>query len=280
MEILIENTDAKLYTLFYPNPGKQSILLLHGGPAAPEDFGPIIRFLTPHFQVIYFHQRGTGKSPCSSDDYTMARYNSDVDCIATHFGLQRFHLFGHSWGGLYAQLYAAQGTEKLQSLFLCSPASGTGWQWAETVAEVANFNRKKSSVAELLRLGKDALLGTLGSDAAYREFQTQFAMNCNKGYEVSNPVPVFTELASAQAVNGTTKALLLHPIPQQQPDLPFPVTITYGDDDIYGDSPEYVRERYPTAHVVTVPQSSHFMWLHNPERFFKVMADHYAILEP
>ncbi|GHA56117.1 alpha/beta fold hydrolase [Pontibacter akesuensis] len=277
MEILVTNRGTTLYTLLFPNPGKETVILLHGGPAAPEDLGPVIDFLAPHYQVIYFHQRGTRKSPCPADSYSMKEYVADIDSIAAHFSLQQFHLFGHSWGGLYAQIYAAQSPNRLLSAFLCSPASGTGKQWAETVLEIADFNRKKSSLPEILSLGKDAALGLLGNDEAYKEFQTQFARNCNKGYEVSNTVPVYVELLSATAINSTVKEILRYPILPRQPHPGYKITITYGDDDIYGDSPRYVRERYPTATVAIIPRSSHFQWLHNPEAFFHVLAAHFDL---
>ena len=93
---MIESEGAELFTSFYPNEGKETMILLHGGPGVPEDMDALIDFLSPAMQVIYFHQRGTLKSPCHSGDFSIASYTSDIDCIAAHFKLQKFHLFGHS----------------------------------------------------------------------------------------------------------------------------------------------------------------------------------------
>lgn len=158
MTISVKNKEVRLFTTVYPNSGKETIILLHGGPGAPENLSPVAEFLSKEFQVIYFHQRGTLNSPCSSGSYAMANYISDIDCIATHFNLEKFHLFGHSWGGLYAQVYAAQRQQKLRSMFLCSPASGTGWQWAKTVMEVATFNKKKCTHPEWLSMVRNATM--------------------------------------------------------------------------------------------------------------------------
>ena len=75
--------------------------------------------------VIYFHQRGTGNSPYSSGNFSLKRYILDLDEIASYFGFKQFHLFGHSCEGLYDGIYAERRKEKILSLFLCSPASGT-----------------------------------------------------------------------------------------------------------------------------------------------------------
>ncbi len=58
---------------------------------------------------------------------------------------KKYHLLGHSWGGLYAQIYAQEFPEKVLSLFLSSPSSGTGYQWDETEDEVMDFNKSKTT---------------------------------------------------------------------------------------------------------------------------------------
>jgi hypothetical protein len=59
----------------------------------------------------------------------MGAYISDINAIAKHFELKKIHLLGHSWGGLYAQIYANKYPENILSLFLSSPGTGTGSEW-------------------------------------------------------------------------------------------------------------------------------------------------------
>jgi proline iminopeptidase len=277
MAILVENKDTNLYTDVYPNSGQETVILLHGGPGVPDGLGPVAAFLSPHLQVISFHQRGTRNSPCFSHRYALARYVSDIDTIARHFNLQQFHLFGHSWGGLYAQLYAQHRPGKLRSLFLCSPASGTGWQWVEMALEIARFNRKRCPRPAWQAMKRNALLGFLGSDKAYQKFYTQFCLNCNRGYGVADPVPLLVDHVHAKPINRTNRALVLHGRLRKLPNPGFPITVTYGDDDVYGDSPRYIRQRYPTADFRTIPGSSHFPWLQNGPAFFNLLAAHYQL---
>lgn len=251
--------------------------MLHGGPGVPDGLTPVAEYLSQYFQVIMFHQRGTLNSPCYSSNYSISRYIADIDAIAAHFELQELHLFGHSWGGLYAQLYADQSKYKLLSLFLCSPASGTGRQWREMGLEVVAYNKRKSTGSEWFGMVKNALLGLMGSDTAYEKFFTQFCLNCNKGYPVDNLVPVQVDHIYARPINRTNLALLLYLelSVYSPPDLK--ITVTYGDDDIYGESKKYTSERLPTASFVTLPNTSHFPWLQNPDEFYQVLASHYGI---
>ncbi|MCX2740408.1 alpha/beta hydrolase [Pontibacter anaerobius] len=277
MEILVKTEETRLYTVAYPNPGKETVILLHGGPGVPDGLGLVAEFLSRHFQVITFHQRGTLSSPCYNSDYSMGAYLSDIDSITARFDVQQFHLFGHSWGGLYAQIYAYQNPHRLQSLFLCSPASGTGRQWKEMLLEVSRYNKSKSTQQEWLGMIKDASLGVLGNDKAYERLFTQFCLNCNKGYNVSNPVPVMIDHIYAKPINRTSLALLREPILEPMIDQGFKFTVTYGQDDIYGDSKKYVRERYPYANYITIPQSSHFAWLQNEPAFYDILSEHYNL---
>lgn len=280
MAILVKNKDARLFTNVYPNSGKETVILLHGGPGVPENLKPIAEYLSSDFQVIYFHQRGTLNSPCSSGSYSMDSYISDIDSIARHFNLDKFHLFGHSWGGLYAQVYAEKRPDKLLSMFACSPATGTGWQWAKTVIEVGKFHRRKSTDAEWTAMVKNSTLGMLGSYKAYGKFYTQFSINCNRDFRVHNPVQVMVDHINAKPITRTYFSLLLHPALQKMPNPGFRITVVFGDDDIFGDSTAYVRERYPTSTFFILPASGHFPWLHNEEAFFKVLADHYQVERP
>lgn len=277
MPVKIKNKETSLFTIVLGEENKETVILLHGGPGVPENMRPLMESLSGKFRVICFHQRGTLNSPCPGSDYSMESYISDIDCIASHFKLHEFHLFGHSWGGLYAGIFAEKRPGKILSLFLCSPASGTGKQWLNMGWEVQRFNKRKSSFREWTGMISNSFFGLLGFNKAHQKFFKQFAINCNKNYKVEKTAPLLPHLVRARPVNRTIKAVLKYPKLRQMNSPAFKITITYGDDDIYGDSKKYVRKRYPTARFVDIPKCSHMHWLHNREAFFKIMAKHYDL---
>jgi proline iminopeptidase len=59
--------------------------------------------------------------------------------------------------------------------------------------------------------------------------------------------------------------------------LPFPVLISYGQHDIYGDSRRLVQERFPGASLVEIAGAGHVPWVHNPAAFAAVLADFYRL---
>lgn len=273
--IVITNKDTALFTTIYSKKGKETVIFLHGGPGLPDGLSFVAEYLAEWFQVICFHQRGTLQSPTSSDDYSMESYMSDIDSIAAHFYIEKFHLLGHSWGGLYGQIYAQHNLHRILSLFLCSPASGTGIEWAETQAEILKYNQSKSNIAEIAAMTIQAFLGGLGSDKGYQNLYKQLIKNFNKGFTVSTPTPFELACVKAKAINLTTKAILQYPLLTQIKDPDFPITVIYGEKDIYGDSKKYIRQRYPSSQISFISNSGHLSWAHHQEEFVTILNQHY-----
>jgi proline iminopeptidase len=275
----VDNKGDKLFSTIYPNPNKETILLLHGGPGFPGDLEEVATNLKDNFQVITFHQRGTKKSPCKSKDYSMEAYLSDIEAITRFYGIAKFHLWGHSWGGLYAQIYAETHPDKLLSLFLCCPGSGTNREWKETEKEVMQLNRSKCTSWQWLKMGVNNVRGILGSDRAYQRLFEQVMKNYNKGFVVfGKPTSNFENL-KADPINKTRPEIIKYPLLKKQPKPSFKITITYGDGDIYQSSKKFVLNRYPTAKVIIIKNCGHIPWLHNPRDYEKILNQHYSMAD-
>jgi proline iminopeptidase len=87
------------------------------------DFAP----LAAHRRVIYYDQRGNGRSSLIDDPARLAvpRHIADLDAIRRHFGLEKMVLLGNSWGGLLISAYAAAHPDRVERLILDSPAPPT-----------------------------------------------------------------------------------------------------------------------------------------------------------
>jgi pimeloyl-ACP methyl ester carboxylesterase len=112
--------------LFVHDGEHDTVLLLHGGPGVPDYLEPVARMLAPRHRAARFDQRGVGKSIALSAAYGIGDYLADVDAVRNHLRVERLHLFGHSWGGLLAQLYASAYPDQTASLVLCNSSTGAG----------------------------------------------------------------------------------------------------------------------------------------------------------
>lgn len=275
MTNLIDNNGDKLFSTIYPNPNKETIILLHGGPGFPSDLIEVVEILKDNFQVITFHQRGTKKSPCQSKNYSMEAYLSDIDRITKFYGITKFHLWGHSWGGLYAQIYANKHAENLLSLFLCCPGSGTNFEWKQTEKEVMQLNKSKCTNWEWSKMGMNNLLGILGSDNAYKRLFKQVMKNYNDDFVKTEHLGIDFYNLKAEPINKTRPEILKYPLLSKLEKPNFKITIVYGDQDIYKTSKNFVLNRYPTAKVWSIKNCGHIPWLHNPIEYKMILGKHY-----
>lgn len=274
---LINNGNTSLNVTIHSNNKFETILLLHGGPGVPDDMPEVGNVLKTKYRVVTFEQRGTGASICQDGNYTMDAYISDIDAIMNKLNVKKFHLFGHSWGGLYAQIYASENPDRIESLFLCSPSSGTNESWKKTEKEVMQFNKNNASGSEWLKMGWYSLAGMLGSHNAYRKMFRLVLINYNKKYVNVEITDEYLSTIFSDPVNKTRKEIIKYdPLPVlDNPE--FPILITYGDDDIYGESKRELHRRYPTAKIETIEKCGHIPWLHNLDVFKKILNEYYVL---
>lgn len=108
--------------------GRPPLLTLHGGPGSVHNYLlPLTELLGRDRAVIFYDQVGCGNSTRRPDwpatAWTVELHLAEMDALVAELGLDRFHLLGHSWGGMLATEYAAAHPERLASLVLCSTAA-------------------------------------------------------------------------------------------------------------------------------------------------------------
>lgn len=96
------------------------LLVVHGGPGLPHDYLRSLQRLADEREVIFWDQLGCGNSPCTSDPalWTMERSVAETGAVVDALGLERFHLFGNSWGGMLAQQYVLDAASDPASLII------------------------------------------------------------------------------------------------------------------------------------------------------------------
>lgn len=120
---------SDLHTLNYEevgNPQGKPVVYLHGGPGGGIN-AIARRFYDPEFyRIILFDQRGSGKSTPSGELSTNTTWDlvSDMERLRNHLSIDRWLVFGGSWGSTLSLSYAIRHPEKvlgliLRGIFLC-----------------------------------------------------------------------------------------------------------------------------------------------------------------
>lgn len=98
----------------------QPVLFLHGGPgagAAPDHR----RFFDPqHYRIVIHDQRGAGRSRPLGETKgnTTQALIADIEQLREHLGIERWHVFGGSWGSTLSLAYAQAHPERVSALIL------------------------------------------------------------------------------------------------------------------------------------------------------------------
>lgn len=93
------------------------ILFLHGFGSTKEDYADIARYpaLDGH-PVIAYDAPGCGATQCESPSAVSIPFLVETaKAVLTHYGVERFHLIGHSMGGLTALMLADELPERVLS---------------------------------------------------------------------------------------------------------------------------------------------------------------------
>ena len=108
------------------NPRGAPVLFLHGGPGAGAT-AVHRRFFDPdYWRIVIFDQRGAGRSTPLGEvkDNTPAHLVADIERLRSLLGIERWLVFGGSWGSTLALVYAATYPQRcagliLRGIFLC-----------------------------------------------------------------------------------------------------------------------------------------------------------------
>lgn len=129
--------DIRLY--HFSEGSGTKMLVLHGGPGIPWEKPPRgFSLLADQYQVVYYDQRGCGRSSRPFDRFGNEGYFQNMTALESKLGIKaqledierirqllgedKLILAGHSFGGLLAALYAAEYPDRVKALVLIAPA--------------------------------------------------------------------------------------------------------------------------------------------------------------
>ncbi|HEX6188302.1 MAG TPA: alpha/beta hydrolase [Pyrinomonadaceae bacterium] len=144
--------------LFYKVVGSraETLVAVHGGPGGSlTSILPDLEPLAKNRRVIYYDQRGSGRSDLMDDDdrkLSITKHVQDLEAVRAHFKLDKMTLLGNSWGGLLIGFYAAAHPDRVERLIFHSPAPPTKVLLSEMDAEVQRRLKRHYTDEQLKRL--------------------------------------------------------------------------------------------------------------------------------
>jgi proline iminopeptidase len=110
----------RIYWEVSGNPKGKPVVFLHGGPGGGTD-PKQRRFFDPtRYCIVLFDQRGCGKSTphASLEANTTWHLVRDMETLRTHLAMEKWQVFGGSWGSTLALAYAQTHPDRVSELVL------------------------------------------------------------------------------------------------------------------------------------------------------------------
>lgn len=125
-EGLLEVGDRnQVYWCTSGNPEGRPVLVVHGGPGSGSSPGPRKSFDPNIFRIVQFDQRGCGRSiPSAAEPDTDMTVNTtehliaDTERLRIHLGIDRWLLYGGSWGSTLILAYAQRYPERVTGIVM------------------------------------------------------------------------------------------------------------------------------------------------------------------
>ncbi|HEX5705339.1 MAG TPA: alpha/beta hydrolase [Pyrinomonadaceae bacterium] len=275
--------------LFYKvvGSGAETLVAVHGGPGnSLTSILPDLEPLAKNRRVIYYDQRGNGRSDLMDEDdkkLSITKHVQDLEAVRVHFKLDKMTLLGNSWGGILIGYYAAAHPDRVERLVFHSPGSPTKALLSEMDAEVQRRLKRHYTDEQLKRLAViarwDYWLKASDPRAVcnemYRMILSVYGFNLEsikviKGDVCSGPIEsvrrqrfvtaqIWQELGNYNLLPslGVVKA---------------PALVIHGTADVIPvKSSEAWARALPNARLFLIERSGHMPQFEQPEIFFKAV---------
>lgn len=284
--IPVENAE-----LYYREIGQgQPIFVLHGGPEFSHDYLlPDMDRLADSFRLIYYDQRGRGKSAgnVQPDDVTIESEIEDLESVREHFRLEAVAVLGHSWGGLLALEYAIRHPDRVSHMILMNTAPVSH----EDLMLLRKAFREKRPATDAERMK------ALSSSTEYEEGDPDtFAEYCRSHFSMTVKQPEHLErlvetLRSSFTKEGILKARDIderlanetwlsseYNLLPKLKQLSIPTLVIHGDYDfIPVEVAAHVAEAISGARFVVLRECGHFPYIECPDQVRRAIDDFFTV---
>jgi len=248
----------------------EPFVVLHGGPGMYHDeLLPFFTEFAKNHKVIFYDQRGNGRSPLaevSEETFSTELLVDDLEEFRKFFKIDALNIIGHSWGGLLGMYYAAKYPEHVKRLILvCSAPSNTELLIASYKNQISRFTPEEWQYIQ-----------ELWSSEAYKAGDPDIhneAMRLSEGKTFYNKSLIDSYMEAAQFSKET--ALNAVELEDLGRDMKLSITVEEGlagfnaptllingrEDFIVQEVPERIHQLIPGSKIVWIEESGHYPFI-------------------
>lgn len=187
--------------------GPETLLLVHGNVSSTEYWDKFLNILPSQYRAVALDLRGSGQTEHPPDGYNIPQLVEDINQFTSRFGLTRFHLLGHSMGGMTSMLFTLKHPEKVQTLALVDSVPANGLFLNE---EVRSYFRVIMENRAALRQIMEQMVVPFGEGPSFVERATEIAFACAPQTFTENPESMHQTNFISELPTITIPTLILH----------------------------------------------------------------------
>jgi proline iminopeptidase len=269
---IVKTPDVDLAYETYGAPGSATpVIVANGGPGLSHVYmlqnDVWTRRVAQHRQVVFYDQRGTGKSTRVAADasFGMDAQVADMEAVRAKLGFQKFDLVGDSYGGLLAMAYAAAHREHVERLVLSDSAAPAWKDIVRVLPDVFPDVLEQIAAREQSNTGADA------ADQRIRDhFLMLFYSEANRDAYLAGVKDLGSKPQVSAAVQKATRTLDLT---QELAKFKFPALVITGryDMNVTPVTAWNIYKAIPGAKFVVFEKSGHLPAYEEPDKYVQVV---------
>ncbi|MEZ5013649.1 MAG: alpha/beta hydrolase [Chitinophagales bacterium] len=264
--------------LFVEIVGKgEPVIVIHGGPGLNHHyFQPWLNDLSKKYQLVYFDQRSSGASDLSIKAYiNLKNFVEDIEALRKDLGVEKVHLFAHSWGAVIANAYIEKYPEHVASLIYCSPVPfDHNYDQAVNNTITARMSQADSLQKEDIMASEAFQKGEMS--AVYGLMHLSFKqMFCDTAKEKLLDLHLQDDyIVASLSLYGLAEDMYTFDDYTKLKDkhFDFPILILHGSCDIMPEAAiTSIQQTLPGSKLVEFDHSGHFIFIEEQAAFTKTV---------
>jgi proline iminopeptidase len=266
-------------SLYYRELGNgPPVVVLHGGPDFDHNyFLPELDRLAESFRIIYYDQRGRGRSAdgVRPEDVTIRSEMEDLEQLRRHFQLESVAILGHSWGGVLAMEYATRHPDRVSHLILLDTAPASH---DDSLLLREHFRRLRppSDAERMQTLSSSDLYQQGDFDVEAEYYRIHFGLTLHDRQQLEQVVErlrthftqesVLIARAIEHRLYDETWLSADYDLLPKLRSLAIPTLVLHGEEDFIPiELAAHIAEAIPGALLSVLPGCGHFAYLQQPD---------------